>query len=108
MDDERRAQPRTRTAFFAVEVRGEEIAYRLVRDISARGFCVETVGPGDRPGERLVMEFPLPGSPAPIRVEGEVVHAGPDGVGVRIRSVDEEPYARLLAHSPPALTPAPR
>ena len=37
--DERRIEPRTDTAFFAVEIRGNDLYYRLVRNISASFFA---------------------------------------------------------------------
>src|SRR5678816_4081592 len=102
-DDERRIEPRTDTAFFAVEVRGRDLYYRLVRNISASGFSFDDRFPLDRPGDQIVMEFPLPGSPEPIRIDGTVVYARPDrGVGVRIERVEEERYKQLIAVPPPA------
>src|SRR5215510_9399604 len=94
--DERRVEPRTETAFFAVELRGRDLHYRLVRNISASGFSFDDRFPLERPGDPIVMEFPLPGSSEPIRVDGRVVYARPDrGVGVRIERVEEERYAQL-------------
>src|SRR5678816_3715659 len=86
MDAEnRRVEPRTDTAFFAVELRGRDLHYRLVRNISASGFSFDDRFPLERPGDPIIMEFPLPGSRDPIRVAGRVVYARPDrGVGVRI------------------------
>ena len=70
---ERRGEPRTRTSFFAVEIRGNDLYYRLVRDISSNGFCFDEKFPIERPGDEIVMDFPLPGSITPIRVCGQVV-----------------------------------
>jgi hypothetical protein len=99
--NERRIEPRTPTAFFAVEVRGADLYYRLVRNISASGFSFDDHFPLERPGDEIVMEFPLPGA-RPIRVAGEVVYARPDrGVGVRIKDVERERYAQLCAVPPP-------
>jgi hypothetical protein len=104
-DDERRIEPRTETAFFAVEIRGNDLYYRLVRNISASGFSFDDRFPLERPGDAIVMEFPLPGSADPIRVEGRVVYARPDrGVGVRIEDVEQNRYAQLIAVPPPART----
>src|SRR5579863_9338673 len=87
--DERRVEPRTETAFFAVEIRGNDLYYRLVRNISASGFSFDDRFPLERPGDPILMEFPLPGSREPIRVSGRVVYARPDrGVGVRIEEVE--------------------
>jgi hypothetical protein len=100
---ERRVEPRTPTSFFAVEKRGADFYYRLVRNISASGFSFDDHFPLERPGDEIVMEFPLPGSHEPIRVEGQVVYARPDrGVGVRIMDVERDRYARLMAVPPPA------
>jgi len=100
--DERRVEPRTPTAFFAVEVRGSDVYYRLVRNISRSGFSFDDHFPLERPGDGITMEFPLPGSREPIRVEGEVVYARPDrGVGVRIKNVQTDRYAQLMAFPPP-------
>src|SRR5678816_959395 len=74
-DDERRIEPRTDTAFFAVELRGRDLYYRLVRNISASGFSFDDRFPLERPGDPIVMEFPLPGSTEPIRIAGRVVYA---------------------------------
>src|SRR5438477_11818754 len=83
--DERRNEPRTRTSFFAVEIRGNDLYYRLVRDISPSGFCFDERFTSEQPGDRVVMEFPLPGATTPICVHGRAVHVAPDrGVGVRI------------------------
>ena len=102
-DANRRVEPRTDTAFFAVEVRGRELHYRLVRNISASGFSFDDNFPLDRPGDAIVMEFPLPGSSEPIRVDGTVVYARPDrGVGVRIERVEEDRYQQLIQGAPPA------
>lgn len=101
--DERRIEPRTDTAFFAVEIRGNDLYYRLVRNISASGFSFDDRFPLERPGDPIVMEFPLPGSRDPIRVAGRVVYARPDrGVGVRIEEVERERYAQLMAVPPPS------
>jgi hypothetical protein len=101
-DDERRIEPRTETAFFAVEIRGSDLYYRLVRNISASGFSFDDRFPLERPGDPIVMEFPLPGSTEPIRVAGRVVYARPDrGVGVRIEEVEQARYAQLMAVPPP-------
>jgi hypothetical protein len=100
--DERRAEPRTRTSFFAVEIRGNDLYYRLIRDISPSGFCFDEKFPAERPGDLITMDFPLPGSTTPIRVCGHVVYVEPQrGVGVRITDVERERYARLMAFPPP-------
>src|SRR5260221_14168523 len=97
-DDDRRQEPRTETSFFAVEIRGNDLYYRLVRNISANGFSFDDRFPLERPGDPIVMEFPLPGSREPIRVSGRVVYARPDrGVGVHIETVDDFRYAQLIA-----------
>lgn len=97
---DRRIEPRTETSFLAVELRGAEIKYRRIRDISPGGFRVEGI---DRsPGERLVMEFPLPGSTVPIRVEGQITDRRDSGdLGVRITDVERDRYAQLIAIPPP-------
>src|SRR6201995_3351974 len=101
-DSDRRTEPRTDTAFFAVEVRGNDLYYRLVRNISASGFSFDDRFPLERPGDPILMEFPLPGSREPIRVAGRVVYARPDrGVGVRIEEVEMDRYAQLMAGPPP-------
>ncbi len=98
---ERRREPRIVTSFYAVELRAGEPYYRLVRNLSGTGFSFDDRFPLERPGDEIEMEFPLPGA-APVRVTGEVVYARPDrGVGVRIKRVDAEGYARLLAVPPP-------
>ena len=98
----RRVEPRTDTAFFAVELRGRDLHYRLVRNISASGFSFDDRFPLDRPGDAITMEFPLPGSSDPIRVDGRVVYARPDrGVGVRIERVEASRYRQLIAGPPP-------
>ena len=50
--DERRVEPRTETAFFAVEIRGNDLYYRMVRNISASGFSFDDRFPLERPGDR--------------------------------------------------------
>ena len=101
-DSDRRGESRTDTAFFAVEVRGADIYYRLVKNISPSGFSFDDRFPLERPGDAIVMEFPLPGSPDPIRIEGRVVYARPDrGVGVHIEQVESARYAQLMAVPPP-------
>jgi len=98
----RRREPRVETSFFAVEVRGADLHYRLVRNLSENGFAFDDRFPLERPGDAITMEFPLPGSREPIRVEGRVVYARPDrGVGVRIENVDRERFRRLMAVPPP-------
>ena len=100
---ERRVEPRTDTAFFAVEIRGNDLYYRLVRNISASGFSFDDRFPLERPGDPILMEFPLPGSAKPIRVSGRVVYARPDrGVGVQIEDVEQDRYAQLIAVPPPS------
>src|SRR5437667_12824562 len=102
-DDERRIEPRTDTSFFAVEIRGNDLYYRLVRNISASGFSFDDRFPLERPGDPILMEFPLPGSRDPIRIAGRVVYARPDrGVGVRIEDVDNDRYTKLITVPPPA------
>ena len=101
-DEDRRQEPRTETSFFAVELRGTDLYYRLVRNISASGFSFDDRFPLERPGDPIVMEFPLPGSREPIRVAGRIVYARPDrGVGVRIEAVERDRYAQLIAVPPP-------
>ena len=100
---DRRIEPRTDTSFFAVEVRGSDVHYRLVRNISATGFSFDDRFPLERPGDVITMEFPLPGAREPIRIEGRVVYARPDrGVGVHIEQVDQRAYDQLCAVPPPA------
>jgi hypothetical protein len=100
---ERRHEPRTETAFFAVEIRGNDLYYRLVRNISQNGFSFDDRFPLERPGDPILMEFPLPGSRSPIRVSGRVVYARPDrGVGVRIEQVERDRYEKLIAVPPPS------
>ncbi len=102
---DRRREPRTATAFYAVEIRGSDVYYRLVRDISPSGFGFDDRFPLERPGDDIVMEFPLPGSLHPIRVTGRVVYARPDlGVGVRILDVERDRYDQLMAVPPPPRT----
>jgi hypothetical protein len=104
--EDRRVEPRTDTAFFAVEIRGGDLYYRLVRNISESGFSFDDHFPLDRPGDFIVMEFPLPGSAEPIRIDGRVVYARPDrGVGVRIERVESERYRQLIAVPPPVRRP---
>src|SRR3954462_9630850 len=99
---ERRTEPRTETAFFAVEIRGNDVYYRLVRNISASGFSFDDRFPLERPGDQIVMEFPLRGSPERIRISGRVVDARPDrGVGVQIEESDGA-YEKFCAVPPPA------
>lgn len=106
-ESERRGEPRTDTAFYAVELRGNEVYYRLVRNISASGFSFDDRFPLERPGDSIVMDFPLPGAPTPIRISGRVVYARPDcGVGVVIEATDADRYARLCACPPPARSTA--
>ena len=100
--EERRTEPRTRTSFFAVEIRGNDLYYRLVRDISPGGFRFDEKFAGEQPGDLVLMEFPLPGSTRPIRVRGQVVYVEPRrGVGVRITEVERDRYARLMELPPP-------
>src|ERR1044071_8267846 len=98
--DERRGEPRTETSFFAVEIRGNDLYYRLVRNISASGFSFDDRFPLERPGDPILMEFPLPGSREPIRVSGRVVYARPDrGGGVRIDQMgdtERDRYGKLM------------
>src|SRR5438270_13744603 len=102
-DSDRRIEPRTETAFFAVEIRGNDLYYRLVRNISASGFSFDDRFPLERPGDPILMEFPLPGSRDPIRIAGRVVYARPDrGVGVHIETVERDRYAQLMAVPPPS------
>jgi hypothetical protein len=107
-ESERRGEPRTETAFFAVEIRGNDLYYRLVRNISASGFSFDDRFPLERPGDPILMEFPLPGSREPIRVSGRVVYARPDrGVGVRIDQMgdnERDRYGKLMSVPPPPRT----
>ena len=103
---DRRIEPRTPTSFFAVELRGADLYYRLVRNISMSGFSFDDHFPLERPGDDITMEFPLPGSNEPIRISGEVVYARPDrGVGVRIKDVERTRYAQLMKVPPPPPPP---
>ncbi len=105
--EDRRNEPRTDTAFLAVELRATRFYYRMVRNISASGFLFAWHAPSENPapliGHSIVMEFPLPGSPSPIRIVGRVVYAHSErGVGVRIEEVERDQYAKLIAVPPPA------
>ncbi len=103
-ESERRIAPRMNTEFFAVEIRGEDRYQRLVRNISASGYSFHDQLASDRPGDPILMDFPIPGSDATLRVAGRIVYVKPDrGIGVRIEQVDKSAYAKVLA-DPPALT----
>ena len=104
-ESDRRFEERTPTSFFAVEVRGAEIYYRLVRNLSSTGFSFDDRFPLERPGDDIHMEFPLPDRAEPIRILGKVVYARPDrGVGVQIVNVsDTDRYDRLLQIPPPPM-----
>lgn len=91
-DRERRSSPRVSTNFQAVELRGDELHYRIVTNVSEGGFFYEDAVPSGRPGDEVVMEFPVPGRSTPIRIRGEVRFVAPRrGTGVRVT----EPGARM-------------
>ena len=101
---DRRIAPRTETAFFAVEISGRDRYQRLVRNISASGFAFEDRLATEKPGDLVLMDFPVPNSTHTLRVAGRVVHVRAEqGVGVRIENVDQSTYAKVLA-APPNMT----
>jgi|GEM_PF-3589766 len=103
--DDRRSEVRLPTSFFAVQLAttGEpRMRYRLVKDLSLNGFAVDDRAPDEQIGDRILMEFPLPGSTQPVRVDGKVVYAAAErGIGVRIIEADRGRYAQLLDSPPP-------
>jgi hypothetical protein len=105
---ERRVAPRTDTAFFAVDIRGNARYQRLVCNISSSGFRYEDRLADEKPGDQVVMDFPLPGSKENLRVRGRVVYALAErGVGVEIDDVDRAGYEALLATPPSFSGPLP-
>jgi len=101
-EDDRRSEARLATSFFAVQLAATGMRYRLVKDLSLNGFAVDDRFPSEKTGDRILMEFPLPGSSQPVRVDGKVVYATPErGVGVRIVDADRVRYAQLLDCPPP-------
>jgi hypothetical protein len=104
-DRERRQSPRTSTYFLAVELQGEDVYYRVVTNVSPGGFFYEEPVPTEKPGDEVVMDFPLPGRRDPLRIRGEVRFVQPRrGIGVRFTDVTSAlELERLVAAPPPPL-----
>jgi hypothetical protein len=104
-DSERRRAPRCSTYFLAVEHQGDDVYYRVVTNVSAGGFFYEEPVPMERPGDEVVMDFPLPGRREPIRIRGEVRFVQPrKGIGVRFTQVSAgTELEQLVAQPPPPL-----
>ncbi len=105
LDSERRSAPRTPTYFLAVELQGDDVYYRVVTNLSPGGFFYEEPVPTEKPGDEVVMDFPLPGHREPLRIRGEVRFVQPRrGIGVRFTEVGApEKLERLVASPPPPL-----
>jgi hypothetical protein len=104
-DPERRHAPRTSTYFLAVELQGEDVYYRVVTNLSPGGFFYEEPVPTEKPGDEVVMDFPLPGRRDPLRIRGEIRFVAPRrGIGVRFTDVAAPmELERLVASPPPPL-----
>jgi hypothetical protein len=102
MDRDRRTAKRTPTYFLAVEHQGDDVYYRVVTNLSAGGFFYEEPVPVERPGDEVVMDFPLPGRREPLRIRGEVRFVQPrKGIGVRFTDVSASLELEQLVKRPP-------
>ena len=102
LDNERRQTPRTSTYFLAVELQGDDVYYRVVTNVSPGGFFYEEPVPTEKPGDEVVMDFPLPGQRVPLRIRGEVRFVQPRrGIGVRFTEVAAPAELELLVAAPP-------
>jgi hypothetical protein len=99
---ERRRAPRCSTYFFATELRGNDLYFRIVTNLSDGGFFYEEPLATSRPGDEVVMDFPLPGRREPLRVRGHVAFVAPQqGAGVRFTEhAPDEALALLYADAP--------
>lgn len=101
-DRERRTSPRASTYFFAVELKGNDLYYRVVTNLSRDGFFYEEPVPTEQLGDEVVMDFPLPGRSEPLRVRGEVRFISPRrGIGVRITDPGRPEHLERLVAAPP-------
>lgn len=98
---ERRSEERLKTAFFAVEKRGSDFYYRLIRNLSPSGFSFDDRFPLERVGDPVKMEFALAESAHTVSVLGRVVYVSPDrGVGVRIEGTPDPSFRTVVeSHS---------
>ena len=88
-NSEQRRGRRVDVEFFAVEITGSNRYYRLVRNISEEGLFFE-VPPGweaEVPGGPVVLELEPEIVGEMSRLEGQIVHSGSRGVGVRLTHV---------------------
>ncbi len=98
---ERRSAPRCSTYFFATELRGNDLYFRIVTNVSDGGFFYEEPVPVRGPGDEVVMDFPLPGRSEPLRVRGHIAFIAPShGVGVRFAAEADPELAQLYADAP--------
>jgi Tfp pilus assembly protein PilZ len=76
--------------FSVVDYNALEAAHTgFIENISAGGVFIGT-SKSFPVGEEISMAFPLPVSQEHVRMEGEVVRANAEGIGVKFKAVDHE------------------
>ena len=76
--------------FSVVDYNATESAYTdFIENISAGGVFIGT-SESLSVGQEISMAFPLPISQEHVRMDGEVVRANAEGIGVRFKAVDHE------------------
>jgi uncharacterized protein (TIGR02266 family) len=88
---EKRKHPR-KAYFMAVDYATEDRAYKdFIRDIGMGGVFIRTRMPFSV-GQEISLSFPLPDQRRHVKINGEIVRAGEQGIGVRFKmnSKDQE------------------
>jgi Tfp pilus assembly protein PilZ len=76
--------------FSVVDYNAMEAAHTgFIENISAGGVFIGTAK-SFPVGEKISMAFPLPVSQEHVRMEGEVVRANAEGIGVKFKTIDHE------------------
>lgn len=103
VQNERRRQLRAPILVKRMKVGGTgNVFFGYAGDISASGMFIGTVNPR-RKGEQFALQFTIPGAPAPICINAEVVwtreHSTsaefPPGMGIRFLDITEEAAAAI-------------
>ncbi|MBW2309662.1 MAG: PilZ domain-containing protein [Deltaproteobacteria bacterium] len=83
--------------FMVVDYSTEDRMFKdYIQNISAGGVFIETQTPFTE-GQELSLSFPLPNHQKYIKISGQIVRAGPQGIGVKFKTTDHEQEEMIKA-----------
>lgn len=98
-DAERRVHKRVPLEMWVDQTQGEDIYYQRAANVSEGGLYLDGTIPHEK-GTVVSLKFTLPDDSEPISVQGEVVGAGVEPLGMHVRFLDlpDELLGRLRAY----------